>query len=62
MSKTPTISKQRQNTRKREHFPYEIIISTENGINPIELRDTTLSLCKAYRIPFNKISVWIQEK
>jgi hypothetical protein len=62
MSKIPTILKQKQNTRKREHFPYEIIISTETKSNPTELRDTTLSLCKAYRIPFNKISVWIQEK
>lgn len=62
MSKTPIIQKHKQNTRKREHFPYEVIITTENVNNPIELRDTTLLLCKAYRIPFNKISIWIQEK
>jgi hypothetical protein len=62
MSKTSSISKSKQNTRKKEYFPYEIIISAENSKNPIELRDTTLSLCKAYRIPFNKISVWIQDK
>lgn len=62
MSKQVSVSKQKQNTRKREHFPYEIIISAENTKNPIELRDTTLTLCKAYRIPYNKISIWIPEK
>lgn len=62
MSKQATVPKQKQNTRKREHFPYEVIISAENSRSATELRDTTLTLCKAYRIPFNKISIWIPEK
>lgn len=62
MSKQGTVAKQKQNTRKREHFPYEVILSAENARSPTELRDTTLTLCKAYRIPFNKISIWIPEK
>jgi len=55
-----TISK--HNTRRLDQFPYEIVITVNNNDRAVELRDTTLILCKSYRIPSNKISVFLTEK
>jgi hypothetical protein len=56
MSKT--ISK--HNTRKKEHFPYEIVIHCKKQDIPSQVRDTTLALCRAYRIPVPKITVLLE--
>lgn len=55
-------SASKQNYKKYEYFPYEVVISVESGENPVQLRDTTLSLCKLYKIPANKITVLLAEK
>jgi hypothetical protein len=52
----------KQNTRRLEQFPYEIVIPISANDTAVQLRDTTLMLCKAYRIPANKISVFLAEK
>jgi hypothetical protein len=61
MSKSITTNSSNQN-RKCEHFPYEIIIFVGAEENPVQLRDTTLLLCKMYRIPPNKITILLAEK
>lgn len=52
----------KRHSRKKEYFPYEVLIYVEPDENPVQLRDTTLTLCKVYRIPYQKISIWIPEK
>jgi hypothetical protein len=59
MSKT--VSTNNNQNRKCEHFPYEIIIFVGAEENPVQLRDTTLLLCKMYRIPSNKITILLSE-
>jgi hypothetical protein len=49
-------------TRKKEFFPYEILIPVGANENAVQLRDTTLKLCKAYRIPATKITVVLADK
>jgi len=53
-----SIVKHEPHTRKKTHFPYEIAVIT--GGNPVLLRDTTLNILKAYQIPYNKITVFLQ--
>jgi hypothetical protein len=61
MSKS--VSASINNIRKKEFFPYEIIIEIKDSKETAtQLRDTTLALCKAYRIPPNKISVLVETK
>jgi hypothetical protein len=48
--------------RKKEWFPYELLIPVGLNESPVQLRDTTLKLCKAYRIPANKITVILADK
>jgi hypothetical protein len=60
MSKT--IVPLKQNHKRYNHFPYEILIFVEGGERPVQIRDTTLALCKAYKIPAEKISVCLAEK
>jgi len=55
-----TIVKNQPHIRKKTHFPYEIAVIT--GGNPILLRDTTLNILKAYQIPYEKITIFIQSK
>ena len=58
MSKTTTSIHSKHHTRKRSLFPYEIaVIST---LGPETVRDQTLVLLKAYNIPADKITIWIQ--
>jgi hypothetical protein len=52
----------KQQGKKCESFPFEICIPVGIGENPIQLRDTTLLMCKAYRIPVEKITVLVAEK
>jgi hypothetical protein len=52
----------KHNTRRLDQFPYEIVIPVGSNDRAVELRDTTLILCKAYRIPTSKISVFLTEK
>jgi hypothetical protein len=54
------IVKHEPHIRKKAHFPYEIAVIT--GGNSILLRDTTLNILKAYQIPYNKITVFLQTK
>ena len=58
MSKATSSSHSKHHTRKRSFFPYEIaVIST---LGPETVRDQTLVLLKAYHIPADKITIWIQ--
>ena len=61
---TPPMSKAipKQHTKKCESFPFEICIPVSADENPVQLRDTTLLMCKAYRIPAEKITVLVAEK
>lgn len=47
-------------TRKRTTFPYEIAIPSYK--RPETLRDKTLTVLKAYRIPAEKITVFVADK
>lgn len=61
MSKSTTSSI--NNIRKKEFFPYEIIIEIKDkSETATQLRDTTLALCKAYKIPSNKITIFVETK
>jgi len=55
-----TVSKQNIFLRKKIFFPYEIAIPTTG--NPVLLRDTTLNILKSYRIPFDKITIFLHTK
>ena len=50
----------KRHTRKRALFPYEIAIPSYK--RPETLRDKTLTILKAYRIPANKITVFVADK
>ncbi len=50
-------SQNHTNQRKKIQFPYEIAVISERG--PEAVRDGILVLLKAYRIPADKITVWI---
>jgi len=52
-----TAVKPHTNIRIKNKFPYEIAIPSMN--NPVLLRDTTLNILKAYRIPSAKITVFV---
>jgi hypothetical protein len=52
----------KQHIKQKGVFPYEICIPVSSEENPVQLRDTTLMLCKAYRIPSEKITVLVSEK
>jgi hypothetical protein len=52
-----TAAKSHTNIRTKIQFPYEIAIPTLQ--NPVLLRDTTLNILKAYRIPFRKITIFV---
>lgn len=56
MSKTAS----KHQTRKRGIFPYEIAIPSYK--RPETLRDKTLAILKAYRIPVAKITVFVADK
>jgi hypothetical protein len=55
MLRSPT--KSQLNIRNKINFPFEIAIPTIN--NSIILRDTTLNILKAYRIPYMKITIFV---
>lgn len=57
-----TISQSKQHPKRYDYFPYEIIISIDDAENPAQVRDTTLTLCKVYKIPAEKISICLAEK
>lgn len=48
--------------KRKEYFPYELCIPIKSNENPVQLRDTTLMICKAYRIPASKITIKLAEK
>jgi hypothetical protein len=50
----------KHHTRKRGAFPYEIAIPSYK--RPETLRDKTLTILKAYRIPAAKITVFVADK
>ena len=52
-----TAAKPHSNIRIKNKFPYEIAIPTMN--NPVLLRDTTLNILKAYRVPTEKITIFV---
>jgi hypothetical protein len=60
MSKTATPTKPHK--KRYELFPYEIIIFIKEHENAVQVRDTTLTLCKVYKIPAEKISICLAEK
>ena len=51
------IARAKTQRRRKEHFPYEIAIPSYNRAET--LRDKTLALLKAYRIPAEKITVFV---
>jgi hypothetical protein len=54
------MSKAKHHTRKRSIFPFEIAIPSYK--RPETLRDKTLTILKAYRIPSEKITVFVADK
>jgi hypothetical protein len=60
MAKSRAISKQQP--KRYDIFPYEILISIDANEKPAQVRDTTLALCKAYKIPAEKINICLAEK
>jgi cellulose synthase/poly-beta-1,6-N-acetylglucosamine synthase-like glycosyltransferase len=54
------MGKTRHETRKRNRFNYEIAIPSYK--RPETLRDKTLTILKAYRIPADKITVFVANK
>jgi hypothetical protein len=52
--------KTRNQTRKRVNFPYEIAIPSYKRAET--LRDKTLTILKAYKIPTDKITVFVADK
>lgn len=56
------VSPTKPQKKKYDLFPYEILICIEGDEKPAQVRDTTLALCKAYRIPAEKISICLAEK
>ena len=54
------MGKTRHQTRKRNHFEYEIAIPSYK--RPETLRDKTLTILKAYRIPADRITVFVANK
>uniref|UniRef100_A0A6C0HEI6 Glycosyltransferase n=1 Tax=viral metagenome TaxID=1070528 RepID=A0A6C0HEI6_9ZZZZ len=54
------MGKTRHQTRKRIYFPYEVAIPSYK--RPETLRDKTLTILKAYRIPSDKITVFVANK
>jgi hypothetical protein len=52
----------KKDPKRKEYFPYEVCISVKSKENPVQLRDTTLMICKAYRIPASKITIKLAEK
>ena len=54
------MTKVRHQTRKRNHFPYEVAIPSYK--RPETLRDKTLAVLKHYRIPSDKITVFVADK
>jgi hypothetical protein len=56
------VSPTKPQKKKYDLFPYEILICIGEGEKPAQVRDTTLALCKAYRIPAEKISICLAEK
>lgn len=57
-----TVSRSKQNPKRYDIFPYEILIQIDANEKPAQVRDTTLALCKAYKIPAEKISICLAEK
>jgi hypothetical protein len=55
-----SIVKKENNLRQKYKFPFEIAIPTYG--NPILLRDTTLNILKAYRVPYVNITIFLQTK
>jgi hypothetical protein len=58
ISKTHQASHSKHHTRKRSFFPYEIAVISSLG--PEAVRDQSLVLLRAYNIPADKITIWIQ--
>jgi hypothetical protein len=54
------MGKARYQTKKRSSFPYEIAIPSYK--RPETLRDKTLTILKGYRIPSDKITVFVADK
>jgi cellulose synthase/poly-beta-1,6-N-acetylglucosamine synthase-like glycosyltransferase len=54
------MGKTRHETRKRNRFNYEVAIPSYK--RPETLRDKTLTILKAYRIPADKITVFVANK
>jgi hypothetical protein len=52
----------KKDTKRKDYFPYELCIPVKSSENPVQLRDTTLMMCKAYRIPASKITIKLAEK
>jgi hypothetical protein len=50
----------KNNTRKKEHFPYEIVIQCKKVDSAVQVRDSTLALLRAYHIPELKITVMVE--
>ena len=46
--------------RKRNRFPYQIAIVASG--NPVMLRDTTLNILKAYKVPIDHITIFVHTK
>ena len=46
--------------RKRNRFPYQIAIVASG--NPVMLRDTTLNILKAYKVPIDHITVFVHTR
>jgi len=55
-----TIAKHQDPIKIKIKFPFEIAIPSSG--NPILLRDTTLNILKAYRIPYKNITVFFENK
>jgi hypothetical protein len=49
----------KNNTRKKENFPYEIVVQCHKDDSAVQVRDSTLTLLRAYRIPMAKITVMV---
>jgi hypothetical protein len=52
----------KKDSKRKDYFPYELCIPVKPKENPVQLRDTTLMICKAYRIPASKITIKLAEQ
>jgi hypothetical protein len=52
----------KKDSKRKDYFPYEVCIPVKSKENPVQLRDTTLMICKAYRIPASKITIKLAEQ